>query len=237
MPNPGAMTVLQSNPIFGGLAPARLAEIVELCSNRRYAPGNTIFRQGELGTTLFGVIAGQIRITVTSPEGQELHLNLIEPGEVVGEIAFLDGGQRTATGTAATATTCFAIQRKPFYQLLDRRPEIRQHLLLLLCERVRWTSRLVADSAFLSVPDRLTRRLADLLPAGEQTSGNGVRIKISQLELATYLGVSRQVVNGYLRQWQEAGRLQLGRGAITISDPQWLMPMFAGDQPGAPRNG
>ena len=139
-----------------------------------------------------------------------------------GEIAFLDGGERTATGTAAGATTCFAIQRAPFYRLLDKRPEIDRHLLLLLCERVRWTSRLVADSAFLSVPDRLLRRLMDLLPGGEKVDGEGVRIKISQLELATYLGVSRQVVNGYLRKWQKAGQLELGRGSITVRDADEL---------------
>ncbi len=213
--NPAAGAILRQSPAFRGLDGESLREMEALCRNKRFSPGETVFRQGEPGRSLVGVIAGKLRISVTSDDGQDLHLNLIEPGEVVGEIAFIDGGLRTATGTAAEPTTCFLIDRKPFYELLDRRPVIGRHLLALLCERVRWTSRLVADSAFLSVPDRMLRRLQDLAPSGETTE-LGVRIRISQQELADYLGVSRQVINGYLRDWQDAGAVHLSRGTITL---------------------
>jgi CRP-like cAMP-binding protein len=164
------------------------------------------------------VVSGKIRITVSSEQGQELHLNLIEPGEVIGEIAFIDGGLRTATGIAAEPTTCFTIQRAPFFNLMEQRPSISRHLLNLLCDRVRWTSRLVADSAFLSVPDRMLTRLKDLAPSGDVQDDGSTRIRISQQELADYLGVSRQVVNGYLREWQKTGQVALTRGAITLRE-------------------
>jgi CRP/FNR family cyclic AMP-dependent transcriptional regulator len=211
-----AVSVLRKSPAFGGLDDISMEEIEALCVNRHYQAGETVFRQGEPGTVLFGVLSGKIRITVSSESGQELHLNLIEPGEIVGEIAFIDGGMRTATGTAAVPTVCFAIQRAPFFALLDRRPQITRHLLALLCERVRWTSRLVADSAFLSVPDRILTRLKVLAPSGERQEDGNIRIRISQQELADYLGVSRQVVNGYLRDWQRDGKVQLSRGAVTV---------------------
>lgn len=213
------MNILRNSPSFRGLDDQSLAEIEALCVNRNYAAGETVFRQGESGTMLLGVIAGNIRITVNSESGQELHLNLIEPGEIIGEIAFIDGGPRTATGTAAEPTTCFVIQRAPFFALMDKRPQISRHLLTLLCERVRWTSQLVADSAFLSVPDRMLTRLRDLAHSGQRLTDGEVRIRISQQELADYLGVSRQVVNGYLREWQRAGLVELSRGSITIREP------------------
>jgi len=214
--NTQAATILRNSPSFGGLDPESLDAVESLCVNHRYAPGETVFRQGEPGTMLVGVISGKIRITVNSEEGQELHLNLIEPGEIIGEIAFIDGGLRTATGTAAEPTTCFTINRAPFFALMDERPLISRHLLALLCERVRWTSRLVADSAFLSVPDRMLTRLKDLAHSGEVLKDGSTRIRISQQELADYLGVSRQVVNGYLRGWQQEGLVKLSRGSITI---------------------
>jgi CRP/FNR family cyclic AMP-dependent transcriptional regulator len=216
--NTAAVTILRNSPSFRGLDSESLREIEALCVDRRYATGETVFRQGEPGTALLGVVSGQIRITVNSEQGRELHLNLIEPGEIIGEIAFIDGGLRTATGTAAEPTTCFTINRAPFFALMDERPSISHHLLALLCERVCWTSRLVADSAFLSVPDRMLARLRDLSASGETTVDGGTRIRISQQELADYLGVSRQVVNGYLRNWQKAGQVRLSRGAITIQD-------------------
>lgn len=220
--NPAAADILRASPSFGGLDADSLRAVESLCVNRHYEPGQVVFRQGEPGNALFGVLSGKIRISVTSEDGQELNLNLIEPGEIVGEIAFIDGGARTATGTAAAVTTCFSIARVPFFALLDRRPQISRHLLNLLCERVRWTSRLVADSAFLSVPDRMLTRLRDLAHSGEQLPDGRVRVKISQQELADYLSVSRQVVNGYLRRWQSEGRVSLGRGSITLPSPAGL---------------
>jgi CRP-like cAMP-binding protein len=214
--NPAAASILRHSQSFGGLDEASLVELEALCTNHAFEPGDTVFRQGEPGTTLLGVVSGRIRITVNSESGQELHLNLIEPGEIIGEIAFIDGGPRTATGTAAEPTVCFVIHRGPFFALLDRRPAISRHLLNLLCERVRWTSRLVADSAFLSVPDRMLTRLRDLAESSEVQGDGAVRINISQQELADYLGVSRQVVNGYLRNWQKAGQVELARGSITL---------------------
>jgi CRP-like cAMP-binding protein len=160
-------------------------------------------------------------ITTTSASGQQLHLNVLEAGEIIGEIAFLDGGLRTATGSAAESTTCFEIDRAAFFQLLERRPQLAVHLLQLLCKRARWMARLVADSIFLSVPERLATRLRDLAKPAEHSLE--VEVRISQTELAQFLGVSRQVVNGYLRDWERAGRVDLRRGAIRIRDVSALV--------------
>lgn len=219
------MIIIGKSPAFRDLDAQSLTEIQALCVTRRYVPGDAVFRQGEPGNTLVGLIAGQIRISVTSESGQELNLNLIEPGEIVGEIAFIDGGTRTATGTAVLPSQCITIARAPFFALMDRRPQISRHLLSLLCERVRWTSQLVADSAFLSVPDRMATRLLDLAQIGTQAVQEDIVVRLSQQQLADYLGVSRQVVNGYLREWQSKGQVRLSRGTIT------LLPGFGTEPP------
>jgi CRP/FNR family cyclic AMP-dependent transcriptional regulator len=221
MPNPGAMSVLRINPIFQGLPADILMSIGELCRSRAYRRGQIIFEEGSPGTKLYGVIAGRIMITTNSRDGQELHLNVIEPGEVVGEIAFLDGGVRTASGRAADACTVFEIDRTPFFELMARHPTLSAHLLQLVCKRVRWMTKLVADSAFLSVPERLATRLRDLARPALRPSESEVRI--SQAELAQFLGISRQVVNGYLRAWQREGRVELARGTIRIRDLSALL--------------
>jgi len=216
MPNPGAMSVLRSNPIFRDLPERLLIEVAELCENRRYRRGATVFAEGTPGSKLYGVIAGRLLISTRSVEGRELHLNVVEQGEIVGEIAFLDGGPRTATGRAAEPATCFEIERDPFFRLLARTPDLTVHLLQLVCRRVRWMTRLVADSAFLSVPQRLATRMRDLARPG--ASPHCTELRISQAELAEHIGISRQVVNGYLRAWQRDGRVELARGKILIKD-------------------
>jgi len=221
MPNPGAMAVLRGSPIFRGVAEEVMTEVAGLCRNRIYRRGESVFKEGTAGTKLYGVISGRLLITTTSEKGLELHLNVIEPGEIVGEIAFLDGGPRTATGRAAETSTCFEIDRTAFFKLLERSPELSTHLLQLVCKRVRWMTKLAADSAFLSVPERLAVRLRDLArPPADSSKGasHAAEVRISQSDLAQFLGVSRQVVNGYLRAWEREGRIQLARGSIRIRD-------------------
>ncbi len=209
--------MLRQSPIFAGLPEVLLAEIEPLCRNRTYRQGETVFEEGTPGSKLFGVISGRLMITANSPTGSQLHLNVIGQGEIVGEIAFLDGGLRTATGRAAEPLTCFEIERDSFFELAHRFPELSGHLLQLICKRVRWMTRLVADSAFLSVPDRMAARLRDLAKPNETHKSN-VEVRISQTDLAQFLGVSRQVVNGYLRAWEKAGLVELGRGTIRIEN-------------------
>jgi hypothetical protein len=72
----------------------------------------------------------------------------------------------------------------------------------------------------LSVPDRLLTRLHNLAPSGDVLADGTVKILISQQQLADFLGVSRQVVNGYLREWQKQGRVALSRGSITLHYPR-----------------
>jgi len=216
MRNAGAASVLRSHPIFQGLSADLLANVTALCENREYQRGESVFTEGQPGTRLYGVIAGRLIITTTSADGQELNLNVAEAGEILGEIAFLDGGLRTASGRAAEPTTCFAIERAPFFKLLERSPELSTHLLQLVCKRVRWMTSLVADSAFRSVPQRMATRLSHL--ARPDRTGGGAEVKISQAELAQFLGITRQVVNQYLQIWQRAGLVELKRGTIRIRD-------------------
>jgi CRP/FNR family cyclic AMP-dependent transcriptional regulator len=216
MRNAGAASVLRCHPIFQGLSAELLAKIATLCENREYRRGDIVFAEGQPGTRLYGVIAGRLIITTTSADGQELNLNVAEAGEILGEIAFLDGGPRTASGRAAEPTTCFAIERAPFFQLLERSPTLSVHLLQLVCKRVRWMTSLVADSAFRSVPQRMATRLSHL--AKPDAEGTGAIVRISQAELAQFLGITRQVVNQYLQTWQRAGLVELKRGAIRIRD-------------------
>jgi CRP/FNR family cyclic AMP-dependent transcriptional regulator len=216
MPNLAALSVLRASPIFRGLSQDLLEHVSTLCRTRSYSRGETIFVEGSPGLKLYGVVAGRLMITTTSSQGLELHLNVAGPGEIIGEIAFLDGGTRTATARAAELTTCFELDRPAFFTLLEEHPQLGTHLLQLVCRRVREMTKLAADSAFLSVSQRLASRLRSL--AQSPVDGGAAEIRISQAELADFLGVSRQVVNGYLQVWKRNGIVDLGRGAIRIKD-------------------
>jgi CRP/FNR family cyclic AMP-dependent transcriptional regulator len=210
--------IIERNSLFRGLPKDTRARIAALATRRQYEEGALIFMRGDPGDSLCGVVTGRVRISASGPGGKEVFLNIMEPGDAFGEIALLDGSPRTATATAMARTELIVIQRDAFAALLQSQPQLAAHLIQLLCKRVRWTAELMEDTALLSVPARLAKRLLSLASA----AGRGSKIALSQEELAQFLGLSRQIVNQHLQTWRANGWVSLGRGSITIADARAL---------------
>jgi len=210
--------MLQRSPLFRGLSSPALERIVELAVQRSFRNGELVFSQGDPGDALYAVVTGKIRISAGAPDGREIFLNIMEPGDTFGEIALLDGGTRTASATATDPSELVLIRREHFLGLLEREPRVALELLHLCGERLRWTSGLLEDAALLDAPARLAKRLLSLGQLHGQRSGSGLTVRISQEELASFLGVSRQVVNQHLQAWKSHGWVDLGRGAVIVRD-------------------
>jgi CRP-like cAMP-binding protein len=223
-----AKAVLKHNYLFRGLSDVALARVANLAARRFYRKGSPIFAQGDIGDALFGVASGRVRISASGAAGQEVFLNIMEPGDTFGEIAVMDGLPRTAGATALDDATLVVIKRTDFLQLLEREPQLAIHLLKLLCERLRWTSELVEESAFLAGPARLAKRLLILASLHGRAARVGhLELRISQAELARFLGISRQIVNQHLSEWRRHGWVELGRSQIVIRNTEALRGMIA----------
>ena len=210
--------VLQRSPLFRGLDPPSVERIAALATQRHFRSGEIVFSQGDAGDALYAVVAGRIRISAGTADGREISFNIMEPGDTFGEIALLDGGPRTATATATEATDLVSIRRDHFFALLEREPKVALELLKLCGSRLRWTSGLVEDATLLDAPARLAKRLMSLAELHGQRTKTGVTLRISQEDLATFLSVSRQVVNQHLQGWKAKGWVALGRGSVTVRD-------------------
>lgn len=214
-----AAAVLKRNYLFRGLHDTAIERIAALAVKRNYGKGEVIFSQGDSGDALYGIASGRVRISATGAGGQEVFLSIMEPGDTFGEIAVMDGLPRTAGATALDPTRLIVINRHDFLRLLEQEPRLAIHLLKLLCGRLRWTSELVEESAFLAGPARLAKRLLVLASLhGRPTEPSQLELRISQAELAHFLGISRQIVNQHLREWQRNGWVELGRSRVTIRD-------------------
>jgi CRP/FNR family cyclic AMP-dependent transcriptional regulator len=220
--------VLRHNYLFRGLSEATLDAIAALAVKRSYYKNSVIFSQGDEGDALFGVVSGRVRISASAPGGREVFLNIMEPGDTFGEIAVMDGLPRTANAVALDTSTLVVIQRADFLPFLEREPQLASHLLKLMCERLRWTSELVEESAFMDGPARLAKRLLILASLHGRAARVGeLELRISQAELARFLGISRQIVNQHLSDWRRLGWLELGRTQIVIRNADALRTLIA----------
>jgi CRP-like cAMP-binding protein len=223
-PDPGAAAgqLLRQNYLFSGLPDALLNRVAVHAQWRDCRRNETVFSQGDEGDALYGVVSGRVRISTTSPEGREVFLNIMEPGDTFGEIAVIDGLPRTAGAVALDPATLIFIKRREFLDVVEQEPALAMHLLRLFCQRLRWTSDLVEESSFLFGPARLAKRLLVLAALHGQSGPDGMELAISQSELAQFLNMSRQLVNQQLQAWRAKGWVSLGRGRIVVRNAEAL---------------
>jgi CRP-like cAMP-binding protein len=202
--------ILKMNPMFADLGPDELQRISSLGHTRHLGTGELLFHKGDPGDALFGVRRGQIRIETGASDGSRLTLNFRGSGDLLGEVAVLDGQCRTADATAGEPTELFVLRREDLLSHLEREPKVAIKIIQLLCQRIRWQRERMQESVLQPLPVRLARRLCAL------ASDFGSEVHISQEQLGLFVGAARESVNRQLQLWRKDGILDLQRGRILL---------------------
>ena len=215
--------VLRGSRLFARLGDSEIDAILAHASVARQAEGDQIFAKGDPGNSMMAVLKGRVMISAPSPDGRQVVLTVMREGDVFGEIALLDGNERTADATAMISCELLVVPRRSLLALLERRPDLCIDLLIVLCERLRRTNEQVEDFAFLDLEARIAKVLLRL--AQEETPrspASRLGLKISQRALGELVGGSRESVNKHLQDWKRSGIIGLENGAIVIRDPAAL---------------
>lgn len=213
--------ILSRNRLLGELDEAEMQEFVALGRVIRFSANAPVFQKGDAGDCLYAILQGQIGIHTSSASGKVMLLNILDPGDVLGEIALLDGKPRTAGASALRNSELFRIDRSAFVPFLERHPKLCIRMMAVLCERLRWVSETIEDTVFHDVPRRLARRLLLLGETyGQRTSAGGIRIQqpLSQEALASMLGVTREMVNKCLKALKSSDAITYAKGFIVLND-------------------
>ena len=199
--------------LFRAMPPDQLALFADKAKQRAMRVGEVLFRRGEAGTTMLVILAGQVRIALPSREGREQVLRVLQPGDVVGEMALLDGGDRTADAVAETNGRLLVIERRDLIEALRTSPELCLAVVATLSERLRRTNALLESMLFQDAAGRLASALLTLTD-GQKTR----RLDITQGALGERIGAARETVNKRLREWQASGVIALEPGRVTVLD-------------------
>lgn len=199
-----------------------LDDLVKFSTVARFEPHRAIFNKGDPGDCLYGILSGRVRIYSSSPEGDEIVLNVLEAGELFGEIALLDGNTRTAGAAAMEQADLLRIHRDHFLPYVKANPDLILGMLSLLCHRLRWTSSAIEDAAFLAFPARMAKRLLFLGEHYRRPEERDITIPLSQHDLGSMVGASRETINKQLALWRSAGIVDTGRGVIVIRNCEAL---------------
>lgn len=214
------MDIIRKCYLFTEASPDSIARLAEYSLVENAPKNRQLFETGDEVDGLRVVIDGLVRIWINDIEGRELTLTLVEAGEAFGEIALLDGDLRSANATVADSAQMLLLKRDAFTTVLEGDPKLAQHLILLLCDRLRRNTQDLHGFAFQDLRVRLGQKLYELVMAHAEMEGKGARMtrKFSQTELAHMLGATREAVNKRLSAMSFDGVVTIKNGWIEIPD-------------------
>ena len=209
---------LPEQSLLHSLTREELGDLLCDARERKAKKGEALLSQGDSGDFLVILLEGQARVTIFTANGREIVLAYASAGSVLGEIALLDGGVRTASVIAMEPLRYVTLARPAFERVIASNHGIALRIMRELSQRLRLANQTIeTDRAYAAGP-RLARFLLRLLPEG---SAGGV-IMLSQTELAMFAGISRENINRQLGLWAQAGIVSTEQGRIRVIDTQPL---------------
>jgi len=206
-------------PIFAGLTADERQPLADMCVERRYSPGESLFHEGQPCEGMHLIAEGRVKIVKISPSGREITLAVDGPASSVAEVPLFDGGAYPASAVAITPCTVLFLRKEDFSRFCLDHPAVPMKILAVVGRRLRQLVALVESVTFGSVRQRLARHL---LQTSTDLRTERFTLKVTHEELAFQLGTVREVVSRNLSRFQNEGILRAERGVIEILDSKAL---------------
>lgn len=225
---PDVEKFLKCVQLFAELDSEQLNEIGNRLRMRSFAPGVTLFHQDMPGSSLYLIEKGSVRVFILGRTGIEITLDVLGPGDVFGELALLDNKHHSATALTLEPCVVWLMARPDMEEFLKRYPAMTRALYRVLVERVRASTHLIEALAFQDVQGRLAYRLLFLAEHHGYHMPTGVEIAVplTQSELATMVGASRESVNKALMALRSNGLIRVEGSHITVINREGLQKMI-----------
>jgi len=212
---PEVVEILRSAAIFAELPDDALARLAARCVRRTYGRNQFLWYQGDDGAHLVVVASGLVKVVLSSPQGGEVVLTTLGPGEISGELAVLDGSPRSASVVAAEPTTVLLLTRATVLDMLNRYPSVLDALLRSLGNLIRRITEQAGDFVFLDLGGRVAKLLLHLAEA-HGAGSTVLDLRLTQSDLAAMVGATRPAVNRVLQHLAARGVIEVDGQRIVL---------------------
>jgi CRP-like cAMP-binding protein len=223
-----AAQALKQVPFFNNLSAEHADSLAQQMVMRRFNTDQIVFHHGDPGGLLYIISKGKVKITHSTPDGQEAMLAIVGAGDFFGELALLDDSPRSATAEAIEPTETLTLHRDDFMRYIKANPDFALQVLQTLAKRIRRLNNQVSDIFFLDLPARLARQLLELADEHGRQMPEGIQIQIAltQTDLAEMTGATRVSINKALGRFRRAGWVKVQGRKFTIVKPDELMNLI-----------
>lgn len=214
---------------FASLTLAMQEKIVAHSDVMRLAPGAVLFKFGDPIDGLYVALEGDLRAYVMADEGERVFFRALGPGSWFGDSGLLDtGGKRLFDVNAASAATVMFLPAHAHRELIESDPAFYQAFVQLMCLHSRHVTRILIETRS-EAPRRTARALLRLARAHGIPASDGMRLgmNLSQADLASLVGVSRQYMNELIARWEQEGLLRWNGKAQPLLDAEKLSALLS----------
>lgn len=199
-------------PLFSNLNEKAMNLLARSGKFQRVEKGKVLFLQSDPSEFAYIVRSGNISIVLNSPDGRDMVINEMRPGDLFGELGILTRQLRSTSAMARADSDILVIRSEAFLRVIDSEPQLARRILEITAQRLQRSGEREGALAFMDAQARLARLLLEL-EKEEKAKGY---VTISQEELAQRTGLTRQTVAKALGKWRRTGWLITGRGRILI---------------------
>ena len=225
---PNKLWFLKHIRLFDGVSPSEIQEMEKITRMEEVKKRQPLYLPGDPSSNVYLLKKGRVKIANTAPNGKEVTFDILEPGEVFGELDVLDDAPRSTSAETLDDAVICVIPRKDFDQYLAMHPTVMFKLTKLIGLRLKKIQSRVEDLVFRDVPARLAHLLLELSKSDGVAENQGIRLKVklTHQEMANLIGCSRETVSASMGQFRDDGLIEMDGRTITLVNEKGLTDLL-----------
>lgn len=226
---PNKLWYLKHIRLFDGISPSEMQEMEKITRMEEVKKRQPLYLPGDPSSSVYFLKRGRVKIANTAPSGKEVTFDILEAGDIFGELDVLEDAPRSTSAETLDDALICVIPRKDFDQYLAMHPSVMYKLTKLIGLRLKKIQSRVEDLVFREVPARLAHLLSELGKTEGVAEKQGIRlnVKLTHQEMANLIGCSRETVSTIMGQFRDDGLIQTDGRTITILKPSALSQLVS----------
>jgi CRP/FNR family transcriptional regulator, nitrogen oxide reductase regulator len=227
-------SLLRGVSLFERMDDTAMADALKLAVSRRYAAGDAVFEQGDTATHFFVLLNGRLKVTQVTPQGQQIVVRMVNPGDLFGIAKALHRDDYPGTATAVVESVALAWPMNAWAELVDRYPAFAANAMQTIGGRLQEAHARIREMSTEEAERRIGHAVLRLANQSGKKEPDGIRIDfpVSKQDIAEMTGTTLYTVSRILSAWEEAGIVDGGRQKLLLRDPHRLLMIADGIEPG-----
>lgn len=223
-------SLVRALPLFTNISDVDLDRLLARASIRRVPVGEAVFEQGQPATAFFLLLHGRLKVTQVTPDGQQIIVRMVHPGDIFGFAKALQRDDYPGTPTASAESVVLSWPTEVWSQFVEQNPHLAVNAMQTIGQRLQEAHTRIREMATEEVERRVAHAVLRLIRQAGKPEGTGIRIDfpITRQDIAEMTGTTLHTVSRILSAWETKGLVEGGRQKLLVRDAHRLQLLAEG---------